>query len=126
MHTMNDMAPSESPFFTSRSGANWFVSVLGGLKRRGKWQMPRDMWFVTLVGGAKFDLTEAELPEQPILSKISLVGGVSLVAPPNVAVEVEGFRLFGRVRVDPGDQAATVTLKVREYAVVGGVQVRRG
>jgi hypothetical protein len=66
------------------------------------------------------------LPEAPVLSKISLVGGVSLRVPATVAVEVEGFRLFGGVRVEPGAATPTVTLKVRDYGIAGGVHVQRG
>ncbi|GAA2524471.1 LiaF domain-containing protein [Winogradskya humida] len=120
------MDATDSPLFTRRDGSAWFVNVLGGLKRGGAWRMPRDMWFVSLIGGANLDLTAAELPERPVLSKVSLVGGVSLVLPQDVAVEVEGFRLFGGVRVQAGTVAATRTLKIREYSVAGGVHVRRG
>jgi hypothetical protein len=66
------------------------------------------------------------LPEAPVLSKISLVGGVSLRVPATVAVEVEGYRLFGGARVEPGAATPTVTLKVRDYGIAGGVHVQRG
>jgi predicted membrane protein len=122
------MDSTESPFFTSRTGAAWFVSLIGGIKRRDQWTMPEDMRIVTLVGGANFDLGEAQLAERPVLTKISLVGGVSLTVPDDVDVETEGFRIFGRVRVDPANRQgpARVVLKVREYSIAGGVHVKRG
>jgi predicted membrane protein len=123
------MDSSDSPTFTGGNGAAWYLSLLGGLKRRGSWRMPADMRIVTPVGGANLDLDEAELTgERPVLTKVSLVGGVSLRVPPHVDVEVEGFRLFGGVRVAPAERVgpATVTLKVREYSIAGGVQVKRG
>jgi hypothetical protein len=39
---------------------------------------------------------------------VSLVGGVSLLVPPEMAVEVEGFRLFGRVRIEPAGRTGPV------------------
>ena len=103
-----------------------FVSLLGGVERRGRWQLPPDLRVVAVVGGVDLDLTGAELPERPVLTKISLVGGVSLRVPPHVEVEVEGFRLFGRVRIAPSDRPATVHLTVRAYGLAGGVRVERG
>ena len=119
----------DSPIFTSRNGAAWYVSLLGGIKMRGRWRMARDMVVVTPVGGADLHLTEAEFadPASTALTKVSLVGGVSLLVPPEMAVEVEGFRLFGRVRIEPAGRTgpATTVLKVREYSLVGGVHVER-
>jgi predicted membrane protein len=120
------MDATDKPFFTGRDKAAWYVSLIGGIKRRGPWRMPRDMRMIGVIGGLNLDLTEAELPADPILTKVSLVGGVSLHVPENVAVEVEGFRLFGGVRVEAArPEATTVTLKVREYSLAGGVHIKR-
>ncbi len=119
----------DTPIFTGRSGTAWYANILGGLKMRGAWKMPRDMVFVTLLGGANLDLTGAELadPQSTALTKVSVVGGVSLVVPPEMDVQVEGFRLFGGVRIEPAQRTgpATAVLKVREYSLVGGVHVQR-
>ncbi|WP_198029044.1 LiaF domain-containing protein [Actinoplanes sp. N902-109] len=121
------MDATDKPMFTGRTGAAWFISLIGGIKRRGPWRLPRDLRMIGVVGGLHLDLTEADLPADPIITKVSLIGGVSLRVPDNVTVEVEGFRVFGGVRseaVRPGGTA--VTLRVREYALAGGVHVRRG
>jgi predicted membrane protein len=117
----------DTPIFTGRNGAAWYVNVLGGVKMRGRWRMPKDMIVVSPIGGANLDLDEVELPADatPILTKISLVGGVSLQAPPEIEVQVEGFRLFGGVRIEPGASNSGTVLKVREYSLVGGVHVTR-
>jgi hypothetical protein len=120
------MDATDKPFFTGRDGASWFVSVLGGIKRRGPWRMPRDIRMIGVVGGLNLDLTEASLPADPIITKVSLIGGVSLRVPENVAVEVEGFRVFGGVRIaQGGSPPAAVILRVREYSLAGGVHVKR-
>lgn len=117
----------DSPIFTGRNGAAWYVSLLGGVKKRGRWRMPQDMIVVTPVGGVDLDFDEAELPDAatPILTKVSLFGGVSLRVPPEMAVRVEGFRLFGGVRIAPGASPSTTVLRVREYGLAGGVRVER-
>jgi predicted membrane protein len=117
----------DTPIFTGRNGAAWYVSLLGGVKMRGRWRMPKDMVVVAPIGGANLDLDEAELPagETPILTKVSLVGGVSLQVPPEIEVRVEGFRLFGGVRIEPGASDPGTVLRVREYSLAGGVHVTR-
>jgi hypothetical protein len=121
------MDATDTPFFTSRSGASWYVSLLGGIKRRGRWEMPKDMRMIGVLGGANFDLTEAVLPEAPVLTKFSLIGGVSLRVPQDVDVVVEGGRLFGGVKIAPADREgpARITFKVREFSLAGGVSVER-
>jgi hypothetical protein len=122
------MDENDTPFATTGSGATWYFTLLGGVKRRGRWRMPPDMRVAGTLGGANLDLCEAELAAHPTLTKISLVGGVSLRVPHDVDIEPEGFRLFGGVRVEPADRTgpATRTLKVREYSLIGGIHVRRG
>jgi hypothetical protein len=120
------MENTDAPFHTGRNGASWYVALIGGVKRRGAWRLPADMRIVTAVGGANLDLTGAELPERATLTKFSLAGGVSLRVPAGVQVEVEGFRVFGRVRVEPGPGPATTVLKVREFSLAGGIHVQRG
>jgi predicted membrane protein len=121
------MSEEERPFLTTRTGATWYVNLLGGTKRRGAWKMPQDMRVAGPLGGANLDLTEAELPENPVLTKISLIGGVSLEVPADVDVVVEGFRIFGGVRIEPAQRTgpARRTVKVREYSLIGGVHVQR-
>jgi predicted membrane protein len=119
----------DEPSFTGRNGTAWYLNLLGGVKMRGKWRMARDMVVVTPLGGANLHLTETEFadPASTALTKVSLIGGVSLLIPEDMDVEVEGFRLIGRVRIEPAGRtgpAATV-LKVREYSLIGGVHVER-
>ncbi|WP_433059919.1 hypothetical protein [Dactylosporangium sp. CS-033363] len=120
------MDENETPFLTAKSGATWYFNLLGGTKRRGPWTMPQDMRVIGPLGGANLDLTEATLPANPVLTKISLVGGVSLRVPADVDIEVEGFRLFGGVRIAPPTATPARKLKVREYSLIGGIHIERG
>ncbi|TQS42156.1 hypothetical protein [Cryptosporangium phraense] len=123
------MDTNDSPAYTGKNGARWYVSLLGGTKRRGRWPVPTDMRVLGTLGGANLDLCETDLPPGPLtLTKVSLIGGVSLRVPANVEVEAEGVRIFGGVRIEPGAATGpdTVRLKVREYSLIGGVHVQRG
>jgi hypothetical protein len=122
------MESNESPVRTGRKGTRWHVSLMGGIKRRGAWRMSEHMVVVTLVGGVNADLSQAQFDTtEPILTKVSLVGGVSLVAPHDVDIEDGGFRLFGGSKVEPARRTgpATRTLRVRNYGLLGGVRVVR-
>ena len=122
------MDHTDSPAFTGRDGAAWYVSLLGGLKRRGGWKMPQDLRFVSLLGGVNLDLSGAGLQAgtEYWITKISLVGGASLQVPAGVSVVAEGFRIFGPVRnaapVTDGDE---IVVRVRCFGLVGGVHVER-
>lgn len=123
------MDETDSPAFTGRGGAAWYISILGGLKRRGGWKMPQDMRFLGTVGGVNLDLSGAGLVagETYWLTKISLVGGVSLRVPAGVAVVPEGFRIFGRVRNAAPVQggAGEIVVRVRGFGIFSGVHVER-
>jgi hypothetical protein len=103
------------------------VSPMGGLRRSGRVALRPRTTVVTLIGGVDLDLTDATLPaEGARLTKVSVVGGVSVVVPADVRVEVHGFSLFGgrnveRLRDVP---AGARVLRISAWSIVGGVRVR--
>lgn len=122
-----EAAPAASAVAT-RDAPTWHVRPIGGLRIYGPWRMDRHVVVVSLVGGARLDLSQAELAAKEVtLTKVSLVGGTRLRVPPGVRVDVSGFSLVGGTRVEagptPGPGAPTV--HVRAFALVGGVRVRR-
>jgi hypothetical protein len=105
------------------------VALLGGLRHTGPVHLGPRLTHVTAVGGMDLDLTDAVLPAEGVtITKVSLVGGVNLVVPPDVRVEVGGFVLFGGVAVEHDGGAATATrlIRLRAFGLVGGVRVRVG
>ncbi len=82
----------------------------------------------TLIGGARLDLSQAELAAPEVtLTKVSLVGGVSVRVPSGIPVEASGLSILGGTRVegapDPGPGAPTI--HIRAYSVIGGIRIRR-
>ncbi len=108
--------------------ATWHVSPVGGLRVYGPWRMDRHVIVVSLVGGTRLDLSEAQLAAPEVtLTKVSLVGGTRIRVPPGVRVEASGFSLVGGTRLqggpEPGPGAPTV--HVRAFSLVGGVRIYR-
>jgi DUF1707 SHOCT-like domain/Cell wall-active antibiotics response LiaF, C-terminal len=108
---------------------SWHVSPVGGLRVYGPWRMDRHVIVVSIVGGTRLDLSQAQLAAPEVtLTKVSLVGGVRVWVPAGIRVEVSGFSLIGGTRFygvpEPGPGAPTV--HVRAFGLVGGVRIRRG
>jgi predicted membrane protein len=103
------------------------VRPIGGFRSSGRFALRPSTTVVALVGGVDLDLTDAVVPPSGArFSKVSLVGGVSVVTGPDVRVEVRGFSLVGgrdveRIRDAP---ANAPLLTVRAWSLVGGVRVR--
>lgn len=115
---------------TSRTSAppSWHISPVGGLRINGPWRMDRHVIVVSIVGGARLDLSEAQLAAPEVtLTKVSLVGGTRVTVPPGVRVEVSGFRLIGGTRVEGGPEPApgAPTVNIRAFSLVGGVRIYR-
>jgi DUF1707 SHOCT-like domain len=107
----------------------WHVSPIGGLRVSGPWRMAKHEIVVSLVGGARLDLSQAELAAPEVtLTKVSLVGGVWIGVPTGIRVEVSGFSLIGGTRVERGPEPGpgAPAVHVRAFSLVGGVRIRRG
>src|SRR4051794_27843599 len=103
------------------------VSLLGGVRRSGPMTLPERTTIITGIGGADLDLGRATVPAGGArLTKVSLVGGLSIVASPAVRVEVRGFSLLGgkSVERDRGLRPDAPVLRVSAWSLVGGVRVR--
>jgi len=113
----------------ARAGrTDWHISLLGGLKRAGHWRMSREITSVSVIGGMKLDLREAEFAAPEItLTKVSLVGGVRLTVPPGVRIEVTNVSLIGGRRIDADERLSpnAPTLHLRAFSLIGGVRVQR-
>lgn len=99
------------------------VNLMGGLRHRGS--IDRLLRVFSLIGGLNLEVTEVP-PEGAEILKVSLIGGVSLVVPPDVRVEVSGFTLLGGKDVErrPDLPAGAPVVRVRAFGLVGGVRVR--
>lgn len=113
---------------TRRSPSRWIVSILSGTERRGRWRLARNTKVVAVLGGAELDLRQAEL-EHPdaTMTVVAFLGGVEITVPEGVDVDVGGFAFLGGKEFRPADTApppSAPTLRIRAFAVLGGVEIR--
>lgn len=104
------------------------VAVMGGAVRKGHWTPPRRLRVVAVLGGAELDFREAALaPGVTEVYITAVMGGVNIIVPPQLAVEMEGVAVMGgfehseRAPVTPDPERPV--LHVRGFALWGGVQI---
>jgi hypothetical protein len=109
------------------SDTHWNVSPIGGIRHRGQWRVPRHTVAIGVLGGVDVDLGEAELAAPEVMiTKVSIIGGVSVRVPPGVRVEVSNFSILGGRSVNLGGPLApnAPVLRIRSFSIIGGVNVR--
>lgn len=108
-------------------GQGFVMALLSGVQRKGHWEPPARLYVGALMGGAELDFREADLLEG--VSEVvilAVMGGVKIVVPPDLDVEVEGIGLLGgfqHLSRRTGDDDAPL-LRIRGLAVMGGVNVK--
>lgn len=104
------------------------AAICGGVERGGGWVPPRRLRVRAVFGGIVLDLREAILA--PGLTEIHVTatfGGVQLIVPPGLSVEVSGSAVLGgfahldRAPVRPDPERPL--LRVYGRATLGGVSV---
>ena len=108
---------------------SWHISPIGGLSVSGPWRMERSVIVVSLIGGADLDLSQAQLAAPEVtLTKVSLLGGVSIAVPPGIRVVASGFSLIGGTRVDAGPEPgpSAPTVRIRAFSLLGRTRIYRG
>jgi Domain of unknown function (DUF1707)/Cell wall-active antibiotics response 4TMS YvqF len=124
-----DAAPVGRAVASGASGSpSWHISPIGGFRVDGPWRMDRHVIVGALVGGAKMDLSQAQLAAPEVmLTKVSLVGGARIWVPPGVRVELSGFSLIGGTRIEAGPEPGpgAPTIRIRAFSIVGGTRVLR-
>jgi hypothetical protein len=102
--------------------------IMGGTSRRGQWTPARKLRIIALMGGADLDFREAALaPGVTEVHITAVMGGVNIVVPPHLAVEMDGSAILGgfehsdRAPLDPDPERPV--LRVYGLAVMGGVNI---
>jgi len=106
------------------------AAIMGGYQRGGGWVLPRHFKAVAVMGGVELDLREARIA--PGVSEIEvfvLMGGVEIVVPDGVRVEVVGMAVMGGFSVKSSAQSLddpdAPLLRISGLAAMGGVEVKR-
>jgi hypothetical protein len=104
------------------------LAIMSGTRRAGRWVVPPTYTAVAIMGGVELDLRHATFsaPEVTIRA-FSLMGGVDITVPEDMAVDVSGIGFmggFGHQASGPGAPGAP-RLRVVGFAMMGGVDVKR-
>jgi hypothetical protein len=106
--------------------AMWLI--LGGVDRKGPWTVPRKMNIRCFWGGGSLDFREANFgPGVTEIHVVALMGGLEIIVPPWLAVDVDASAILGGVdarhrapvQPDPGRPV----LRVSGLVIMGGVDI---
>ena len=103
------------------------IAIFSGSDYKGVWQAPRNLNSLCVFGGSNIDLRRAVVPPEGVtISCLCLFGGVDIVVPPGMRLQVRGLGVFGgfdRISNEVDDPYAP-TVVVEGLALFGGVSVR--
>ncbi|MEU5401969.1 DUF1707 domain-containing protein [Streptomyces sp. NPDC005963] len=128
------VAAAGTPSWSERIGgtiarSKFAFAFWGGFQRRGAWTVPRLFTTFTLMGGGELDLREAHFEAREVeIRCFAVMGGVSVIVPPDLQVEVNGIGFMGGFGEHGGDQApdpSAPRVRVSGFALMGGVGVER-
>lgn len=103
-------------------------AVCGGFSRRGKWSIGRAFTAFALMGGGDIDLRDADFEDREIVIRcFTIMGGIDVIVPPELDVEVTGFALMGGFDDRGAGEGSPGSPRVRVtgFALMGGVDVKR-
>ena len=105
------------------------VGIMGGGSRRGTWIPARNNWAVGLMGGCELDFRDAQLgPGVTEVRVFACMGGVEIIAPPDVQVESSGIGIMGGFDISSHYRAPTHAdapiIRITGLAIMGGASVK--
>ena len=116
------------PLVSQERDLDTAYAIFGGIDRRGTWNVPRRMRIVAIFGGANLDLREARFPPGVIDIEVTAVmGGINIVVPPGLAVQMHGSAIMGgfadvnRSPAYPDPDAPL--LRIHGLTMMGGVNI---
>lgn len=103
------------------------LTVLGGVDKKGLWKPPKNLNVVTMLGGTDIDFTRAALNPGTTKVRITcIMGGVDIIVPRGVNVEVGGLPIMGGLenKTDDSLDPNAPTLKIKALVIMGGVDIK--
>lgn len=104
------------------------LAVFSGFQRRGRWNVPERLTTFTLWGGGVVDLRYADFTSADVeIHAYSIMGGQTILLPPEVNVEVKGHGVMGGFAHDiaGGGTPGAPKVTIKGFSLWGGVGVKR-
>ncbi len=104
------------------------LAMCGGTARKGRWVPARKNRAIGVLGGVMLDFRDAMLgPGVTEVDVFALLGGVEIIVPPEMAVQVDGMAILGGFENESdaplGRSPEQPLLRIKGLAVLGGVEV---
>jgi Domain of unknown function (DUF1707) len=104
------------------------LAIMSGFERRGRWNVPKRLTAIAVLGGGVVDLRYADFtsPEAEIRS-YSIFGGQTILVPPEVNVDLQGVAVMGAFNHDVAGEGTPGApyVRIRGFALWGSVAVKR-
>ncbi len=106
--------------------SKWVVGALSGARRSGPWRPARPTRAVGFMGSCELDLTAVDLEPETVLVAIAVFGGIEVLVPEGVAVDLGGFAFLGGRddKTSSHRRPGAPVVRVDCRAFMGGVTVR--
>jgi hypothetical protein len=105
----------------------FLIAIMGGVEKTGRWTPARRTIVLAFMGGAELDLREAVLPPGEMeIAIFTIWGGVEIIVPPGVEVDVSGVAIMGAFEQPRGTVAPPAggpVIRVTGFALMAGVEV---
>ena len=106
------------------------ISIFAGASRKGTWHPEPVIDMLTVFGGVELDFRDAILPgKEIVLRATTVLGGVSVIVPPEMRVVDNGIAILGgrEVTGNPAEASGpdAPVLRVEGACVLGGMDVKR-
>jgi hypothetical protein len=103
------------------------VAIFSGTERKGMWYPARNMKILAAFGGVDLDFSKALLPPgDTYIDAMCVFGGVDIVVPEGVNLEISGVPIFGGIDNKYGDRRipGAPTLHISAFALFGGIDIK--
>jgi Domain of unknown function (DUF1707) len=104
------------------------LAIMSAFERRGRWNVPKKLTTFALWGGGVIDLRYADFTCTEVeIRAISIMGGQTILLPPEVNVEIKGHGVMGGFDHQVSGEGApgAPTVKIRGFSLWGGVSIKR-
>jgi hypothetical protein len=117
------------PVRRAAAGSRGTLAFMDGTARKGVWKVAPRHRALAWWGGAELDFRQAELTaDVTVVRAVAIMGGISIIVPPDLEVEVSGTGLLGGIanRTKGPAKPGARTLIIRGFALMGAVEVKTG
>ena len=116
------------PFTEAPAPSTMLLAIMSGFERRGRWNVPRKLTTFALLGGGVLDLRYADFTSSQVdIHAYSIMGGQTILLPPEVNVTIKGTGVMGGFdqTVDDTGAVGAPLVTITGFALWGGVGIKR-